>query len=74
MFRRPGRSFSAAQNKALAISVALFAASSVLAQSLPNPYRNVDGWAKLPDGRQMGAVGGVTMDPDGSHLWAVDPV
>ena len=71
MFRRPERSFSAAQNKALAIIVALFAASSVLAQSLPNPYRNVDGWAKLPDGRQMGAVGGVTMDPDGNHLWAV---
>ena len=42
-----------------------------LAQSLPNPYRNVDGWARFPDGREMGAVGGVTIDPDGQHVWAV---
>ena len=37
----------------------------------PSPYRLVDDWAKLPDGRPMGAVGKVTMDPDGDHLWAV---
>ena len=41
------------------------------AQVLPNPYRQVDSWASLPGGRTMGAVGGVTMDPDGEHLWAV---
>ena len=41
------------------------------AQSLPNPYRMVDGWAKLPAGRSMGAVGGVTIDPDGEHVWAL---
>ena len=40
-------------------------------QVLPNPYRQVDGWASLPGGRTMGAGGGVTMDPDGEHLWAV---
>ena len=40
-------------------------------QALPNPYRLVDDWGKLPDGRTMGAVGGVTMDPDGRHVWAV---
>ncbi len=41
------------------------------AQSGPSPYRLVDDWARLPAGRQMGAVGKVTMDPDGAHLWAV---
>lgn len=41
------------------------------AQGLPNPYRAVDNWAKLPDGRRMGAVGGVTVDPDGKHVWAI---
>ena len=41
------------------------------AQVLPNPYRQVEGWATLPGGRTMGAVGKVTMDPDGEHLWAV---
>jgi DNA-binding beta-propeller fold protein YncE len=45
--------------------------ANALAQALPNPYRTVDNWAKLPDGRTMGAVGGVTIDPDGEHLWAV---
>lgn len=45
--------------------------SIAAAQSLPNPYRLVDAWATLPDGREMGAVGGVAMDPDGQHVWAV---
>jgi DNA-binding beta-propeller fold protein YncE len=40
-------------------------------QALPNPFRTVDGWAKLPAGRQMGAVGDVTADPDGRHIWAI---
>jgi len=42
-----------------------------LAQALPNPYRAVDGWSKLPGGRTMGAVGDVDMSPDGSLVWAV---
>jgi DNA-binding beta-propeller fold protein YncE len=42
-----------------------------LAQSYPNPYIEVDDWAKLPDGRIMGAVGKVAIDPDGVHIWAV---
>ena len=45
--------------------------NGALAQSLPNPYRIVDGWAQLPNGRQMGAVGKVAIDPDGRHIWAV---
>ena len=45
--------------------------ANALAQALPNPYRTVDNWAKLPADRTMGAVGGVTIDPDGEHLWAV---
>ena len=43
----------------------------VSAQVLPNPYRIVDGWAKLPNGRKMGAVGKVGIAPDGTHIWAV---
>jgi len=44
---------------------------TALAQVLPNPYRQVETWATLPDGRTMGAVGQVTIDPDGEHIWAV---
>ena len=39
--------------------------------ALPNPYRTVGPWASLPQGREMGAVGDLTMDPDGKHLWAI---
>jgi hypothetical protein len=41
------------------------------AQVLPNPYRIAEGWAQLPNGRPMGAVGKVAIDPDGRHVWAV---
>ena len=54
------------------VGIALLApGGTLLAQSGPSPYRTVDGWAQLPDGRQMGAVGKVTMDTDGEHIWAV---
>mgnify|MGYP001356904964 CR=1 FL=1 len=56
---------------ALAIAIRLGAEAGAFAQALPNPYRAVDGWAKLPDGRPMGAVGDLTMDPDRLHLWAI---
>ena len=57
----------------IAASTLLLLSAQTFAQALPNPYRavDVDTWAKLPGGRTMGAVGGVTMDPDGIHVWAV---
>ena len=54
-----------------AVAGLLGAPADSLAQPYPNPYRMVDGWAQLPDGRTMGAVGGVTIDPDGKHVWAI---
>jgi DNA-binding beta-propeller fold protein YncE len=54
------------------------------AQSGPNPYRPADGlqagsgpgrigtgWAKLPGGREMGSPGGLHVDMDGEHVWAI---
>jgi DNA-binding beta-propeller fold protein YncE len=43
----------------------------VQAQNSTNAYAIVDGWAKLPGGREMGAVGKTTIDRDGRHIWAV---
>ena len=59
--------FRAAQ---VAVVLTLIGGTAV-AQVLPNPYRQVESWASLPDGRTMGAVGQVTIDPDGDHIWAV---
>ncbi len=54
------------------ILVALFLAASLsTVHALTNPFRTVDGWANLPEGRSMGAVGDLAMDPDGQHLWVV---
>ncbi len=53
-------------------ALALMVPAEATAQtSGPSPFRLVEDWAQLPDGRPMGAVGKVTMDPDGNHLWAV---
>lgn len=57
--------------RGVALFIMFFAGSIAVAQPYPNPYRSVDSWAKLPDGRTMGAVGDVIVDPDGIHIWAV---
>jgi DNA-binding beta-propeller fold protein YncE len=54
-----------------AIALMLAVVPLVRAQGLPNPYRIVEGWARLPNGQPMGAVGKVVVDPDGRHIWAV---
>ena len=53
------------------LSVLSFSGPASFAQALPNPYRMVEGWAKLPDGRTMGALGDLKLDPDGKHLWVI---
>src|SRR6187549_1514596 len=55
----------------LALMVVSGARQIVRAQGLPNPYRIAEGWAQLPNGKAMGAVGKVVIDPDGRHVWAV---
>ena len=54
-----------------AVILVSFIGFDAFTQALPNPYRAADGWAQLPGSRQMGAVGGVDIDPDGEHVWAV---
>ena len=39
--------------------------------SLPNPYRTVENWAKLPQGRTWGSAAGVTVDSKG-HIWVAE--
>ena len=38
----------------------------------PNPYRTVEGWAKLPEGRTWGSTSAVEIDPDGSSVWVAE--
>ena len=38
----------------------------------PNPYKTVEGWAKLPDGRQWGSTSAVDIDRDGKSIWVAE--
>src|ERR1019366_1267206 len=40
--------------------------------SAPNPYRTVENWAKLPEGRTWGQVINVEIDRDGKSIWVVE--
>jgi streptogramin lyase len=35
----------------------------------PNPYRTIEGWAKLPAGRTWGSTSSVDIDKDGVSVW-----
>ena len=39
---------------------------------LPNPYQTIEGWAKLPEGRNWGSTSAVDIDPDGVSIWVAE--
>jgi sugar lactone lactonase YvrE len=39
---------------------------------LPNPYRTIEGWAKLPEGRSWGSTSAVAIDGDGRSVWVAE--
>ena len=40
--------------------------------SLPNPFKSVTNYLKLPDGRKLGAIVGVRFDRDDTSIWIAD--
>lgn len=59
--------------------LALGAAPAVGAQAtmtpvndLPNPYRTITDWAKMPPGRTWGSTSAVAIDPDGVTVWVAE--
>jgi streptogramin lyase len=39
---------------------------------LPNPYRTVEGWAAMPEGRTWGSTSAVEIGRDGSTIWVAE--
>ena len=39
---------------------------------LPNPYRTIEGWARLPEGRTWGSTSAVEIDKDGVSIWVAE--
>jgi DNA-binding beta-propeller fold protein YncE len=40
--------------------------------ALPNPYRSVENWARMPEGRTWGSSAGVYVDPTGTSVWVAE--
>ncbi len=40
--------------------------------ALPNPYRSIENWATLPDGRAWGSTSAVDIDRDGTSIWVAE--
>jgi len=53
------------------LAILLSIGASLLAQdnSKPDPYRTMENWAKLPDGRTWGSTSAVDIDRDGRSVW-----
>jgi hypothetical protein len=62
----------------VAVSAVLLAESAVLAQAIvltnsaPNPYRAIENWANLPEGRTWGSTNAVDIDRDGVSVWVAE--
>ena len=48
-----------------------FAQADSAPNSQPNPYRTIENWAKLPEGRTWGSTSSVGIAPDGS-IWVAE--
>jgi DNA-binding beta-propeller fold protein YncE len=60
---------------ALLGALAVHAAAQQVARptnDLPNPYRTVERWAKMPPGRTWGSTSAVDVAPDGHHIWVAE--
>jgi DNA-binding beta-propeller fold protein YncE len=49
-----------------------FAQAGGPTNSLPNPYRAIENWAQLPQGRTWGSTSAVAVDPDGTSVWVAE--
>jgi DNA-binding beta-propeller fold protein YncE len=52
-------------------AILVLAASAVLAAQ-ENPYRTIENWARMPEGRTWGATSAVEIDRDGNSIWVAE--
>jgi sugar lactone lactonase YvrE len=55
----------------LLIATAMLSAASNEPNSQPNPYRTIDHWGKLPNGRTWGSTAGIDVDSH-DHIWVAE--
>jgi len=70
---RSGRAFAlAAAAIIISVGTEAFAQAGAPTNSGPNPYRSIENWGKLPDGRTWGSTSGIDIDPDGTSVWVAE--
>src|SRR6476469_8590000 len=70
--RRPSRVGVVALATILASSASGGQAAPTPVNDAPNPYKAVEGWAKLPGGRAWGSTSAVAIAPDGKGVWVAE--
>jgi streptogramin lyase len=71
MMPRPRRFRLTLLGALVAIGSATALAATTEPNAQPNPYRTIDNWAKLPEGRTWGSAAGVDLDSHG-HIWVAE--
>ena len=58
----------------IAVALAtMLCATIVQAENMaPNPYRTIDGWGRLPEGREWGSTSAIYPTRDGKHIWVAE--
>ena len=56
----------------LPLALAALLGVTAFAAAQPNPYRTIEGWAKMPEGRTWGATSAVDIDRDGKSIWVAE--
>ncbi len=72
LVRRPIRYLIVAVATLVAGSASGAQAAPKPVNDLPNPYRTVEGWAKLPGNRAWGSTSAVAIAPDGKGVWVAE--
>ena len=71
--RRAGRTWPTLLGAVAAVAaLAAGRADAQPANAAPNPYRTVEGWAKMPEGRTWGATSAVDVARDGRSIWVAE--
>ncbi len=61
-----------AKGRRIGLTLAALCASAAVVASQPNPYKTIEGWAKMPEGRAWGSTSAVDVAPDGTSIWVAE--
>ena len=55
-----------------ALTLAGLTVSLAIVSAQPNPYKTIEGWAKMPEGRTWGSTSAVDVAPNGRDIWVAE--